>query len=90
MVFKTFKNDKERKAFLARYTRFRDFFRKQGGEELNITVCDAMLVWLRIHSYQDLKENGSLANARTKGLVRSEGKEYVMQDGDVVNFLFNV
>ena len=41
-------------------------------------------------SYQDLKENGSLANARTKGLVRSEGKEYVMQDGDVVNFLFNV
>ena len=41
-------------------------------------------------AYQDLLENGSLANARTKGLVRSEGKEYVMQDGDVVNFLFNV
>ena len=28
--------------------------------------------------------------AREKGLIRSEGKEYVMQDGDVVNFLFNV
>jgi len=41
-------------------------------------------------AYQDLKENGTLAAARAKGLVRSEGKEYVMQDGDVVNFLFNV
>jgi hypothetical protein len=41
-------------------------------------------------AYEDLKENGSLAAARAKGLVRSEGKDYVMQDGDVVNFLFNV
>ena len=41
-------------------------------------------------AYRDLKENGTLANARAKGLVRSEGKDYVMQDGDVVNFLFNV
>ena len=30
------------------------------------------------------------ANAKAKGLLRSEGKEYVMHDGDVVNFLFNV
>ena len=35
-------------------------------------------------------ECGSLAAARAKGLVRTEGKEYVMQDGDVVEFLFNV
>ena len=41
-------------------------------------------------NYKDLIELGSLAAAREKGLVRSEGKEYVMQDGDVVNFLFNV
>ena len=41
-------------------------------------------------AFEDLKACGSLANARAKGLVRSEGKEYVMQDGDVVNFLFNV
>jgi hypothetical protein len=41
-------------------------------------------------SYTDLQENGTLAAARAKGLVRSEGKDYVMQDGDVVNFLFNV
>ncbi|MCB6366295.1 redox-regulated ATPase YchF [Intestinibacillus massiliensis] len=41
-------------------------------------------------SYDDLLACGSLAAAREKGLVRSEGKEYVMQDGDVVLFRFNV
>lgn len=41
-------------------------------------------------NYKDLIELGSLAAAREKGLVRSEGKEYVMQDGDVVLFRFNV
>jgi len=40
--------------------------------------------------YSDLIELGSLAAAREKGLVRSEGREYVMQDGDVVLFRFNV
>ena len=40
--------------------------------------------------YDDLMACGSLAAAREKGLVRSEGKEYVMQDGDVVLFRFNV
>lgn len=41
-------------------------------------------------SYDHLMECGSLAAAREKGLVRSEGKEYVMQDGDIVLFRFNV
>ncbi len=41
-------------------------------------------------SFDSLKENGSMAAAREKGLVRSEGKEYVMQDGDIVLFRFNV
>ncbi len=41
-------------------------------------------------AFEDLKACGSLAAAKAKGLVRSEGKEYVMKDGDVVNFLFNV
>lgn len=41
-------------------------------------------------SYQDLIENGSLSNAKEKGLVRIEGKEYVVQDGDVIHFRFNV
>lgn len=41
-------------------------------------------------SFDDLMACGSMAAAREKGLVRSEGKEYVMQDGDIVLFRFNV
>ena len=41
-------------------------------------------------SFDNLMECGSLAVAREKGLIRSEGKEYVMKDGDIVHFLFNV
>lgn len=43
-----------------------------------------------IVSYQDLTALGSYAAAREKGVMRLEGKEYVMQDGDIVNFRFNV
>ncbi len=41
-------------------------------------------------SFNDLMACGSMTAAKEKGLVRSEGKEYVMQDGDVVLFRFNV
>lgn len=41
-------------------------------------------------SFDDLIKCGSMAAAKEKGLVRSEGKEYVMNDGDVVLFRFNV
>lgn len=41
-------------------------------------------------SYNDLVEHGSMAAAKAAGKVRIEGKEYVMQDGDVVEFRFNV
>ena len=41
-------------------------------------------------AYDKLVEAGSLAQAREKGWIRSEGKDYVMEDGDVVNFKFNV
>ena len=41
-------------------------------------------------NYKDLLEQGSLAAAREKGLVRMEGKEYVVQDGDNILFRFNV
>lgn len=41
-------------------------------------------------AFEDMKACGTMANAKSKGLVRSEGKEYVMKDGDIVNFLFNV
>lgn len=43
-----------------------------------------------IVSYDDLMACGTMAAAKEKGLVRLEGKEYVMQDGDIVLFRFNV
>lgn len=43
-----------------------------------------------IVSYQDLLDAGSLVTARSAGKVRMEGKDYTMQDGDVVEFRFNV
>ncbi|MCM1365492.1 MAG: redox-regulated ATPase YchF [Faecalibacterium sp.] len=41
-------------------------------------------------SFENLMACGSLVAAKEKGLIRSEGKEYVMKDGDIVHFLFNV
>ena len=41
-------------------------------------------------SYDDLVAAGSMASARAAGKVRMEGKDYVMDDGDVVEFRFNV
>jgi len=41
-------------------------------------------------AYEKLMEVGSLASARDKGLLRQEGKEYRVVDGDVINFKFNV
>jgi len=44
-----------------------------------------------IVSYDDLVANeGSMVKAKEKGLIRLEGKEYIMKDGDIVNFRFNV
>jgi len=41
-------------------------------------------------NYKDLLELGSLSAAKAKGVVGTEGKEYVVKDGDVMLFLFNV
>ena len=41
-------------------------------------------------SYSALVEHGSIAAAKEKGLVRLEGKEYIVKDGDVILFRFNV
>ncbi len=43
-----------------------------------------------IVAFDDLQSSGTMAAAKEKGLVRSEGKEYVMKDGDVTLFRFNV
>jgi len=41
-------------------------------------------------SFNDLLQSGSITEARKKGLLRLEGKDYIVQDGDVITFLFNV
>ena len=41
-------------------------------------------------SYNELIKEGSMVQAKEKGLVRQEGKEYIMQEGDIVLFKFNV
>jgi hypothetical protein len=41
-------------------------------------------------SFDDLVKCGNLAEARKRGLLRLEGKKYIVQDGDVITFLFNV
>ena len=41
-------------------------------------------------SYDDLMKCGNLAEGRKRGLLRLEGKNYIVQDGDVITFLFNV
>ncbi|MCD6358388.1 MAG: redox-regulated ATPase YchF [Dehalococcoidia bacterium] len=43
-----------------------------------------------IVSYNDLVKCGTMAQARKQGLLRLEGKKYIVQDGDIINFLFNV
>ncbi len=43
-----------------------------------------------IVGYEDIKSCGTMANAKDKGLVRLEGKDYVVKDGDVILFRFNV
>lgn len=41
-------------------------------------------------AFDDLKESGSISSARSKGLFRLEGKEYLVQDGDIINIRFNI
>ena len=43
-----------------------------------------------VYSVEDLKKYGSEAEIKSAGKYRQEGKDYVVQDGDVMNFLFNV
>ncbi len=40
--------------------------------------------------FRDIQELGSMAKAKEKGLYRLEGKEYIVEDGDIINFRFNV
>ena len=58
-------------------------------------MADALLkkcgvIRAEIVAFDDLKACGSMAAAKEKGLLRLEGKDYVMQDGDITNFRFNI
>ena len=48
--------EEERKMFLARFSRFKDFFKRYGGESLGVTASDALLVWLRVYTMRELWE----------------------------------
>ncbi len=48
------------------------------------------IVFAETVNYKDLMERGSYAAAKEAGLVRLEGKEYIVKDGDVILFRFNV
>jgi ribosome-binding ATPase YchF (GTP1/OBG family) len=55
----------------------------------DLTDFEKGFIKAEIINYTQLKDLKSLQEAREKGLVRQEGKEYIMQDGDVVLFKFN-
>ena len=48
--------EEERKMFLSRFSRFRDFFKRYGGETVGVTESDALLVWLRVYTMRELWE----------------------------------
>ena len=54
------------------------------------TDFDRGFIKAEVVNYKDLLDCGSYAGAREKGLVRMEGKEYIVKDGDVILFRFNV
>ena len=63
------------------------YFAAVGGAGALLSKC---IKKSEVIAYDDLITLGSVAAAKEKGLMRSEGKEYVMKDGDVVLFRFNV
>jgi len=62
----------------------------QDAAEVIHTDMKKGFIRAEVVSYKDLTESGSYAAARKKGMVRLEGKTYPMQDGDIVQFRFNI
>lgn len=58
----------------------------QAGAAIH-TDFQTKFIRAQVINWQDLLDAGSIANARAKGLLRTEGKEYVVKDGDVIEFL---
>ena len=69
--------------------------RQEHGQSLRVqkqihTDFERGFIKAEVVAYDDLMSCGSMLAAKEKGLVRQEGKEYVVQDGDVILFKFNV
>lgn len=58
----------------------------QAGASIH-TDFEKKFIRAQVINWQDLLDSGSLSNARAKGLLRTEGKEYIVQDGDIIEFL---
>ena len=70
---------------------------KELDQKLDFQTISEIIVWdgsinyfVFTDCFNKLVENGSMAACREKGLIRSEGKDYVMKDGDITLFRFNV
>lgn len=57
----------------------------EAGREIHSDFCEKF-IRAEVISYEELLAAGSLAGARVKGLIRTEGKKYVVRDGDVITF----
>ncbi len=68
------------------WTTRRNSLAPEAGKSIHTDFRDKF-IRAQVVSYKDLIDAGSMAKAREKGLVRTEGKEYVVQDGDVIEFL---
>jgi len=63
-------------------------FQKAAGEIH--TDLEKGFIRAEVVSYEDLMQHGSLNACKDKGVMRLEGKEYIVQDGDIISVRFNV
>lgn len=72
-------SEEERKMFLARFSRFKDFFKRYGGESLGVTASDALLVWLRVYTMQELWE---MTASELKGSLKTVWPDVELLDDE--------
>ncbi len=68
------------------WTTKRDATAPEAGKSIH-TDFQEKFIRAQVVSYEDLIGNGSMTKAREKGLLRTEGRDYIVQDGDVIEFL---
>lgn len=67
----------------------KDTIAKEAAGKIH-TDIEKGFIRAEVCAYDDLKDHGSMVKAKEKGLVRLEGKEYIVQDGDIIDFRFNI